>query len=373
MNVTRPKIVATILMHDCGEIVIDAVASIVKQVDVVLCIDTEPRRNDSIALARLAAKGKFQHDHLLLARPGNPEQAPTFRRGWNGSFADARNYALQIAKVRGGDWALTIDTDERIDWRGLDLRATLEANPTIDTYLMPRDDGLYAKERLFRLPATGEWNGRTHEAYIVNKTGALLPHAVFRELDKTPEQLRAKFSRDELTLREEIVAHPDDARWHFYLGATLKDTGRYHEAATEFARCYTLHGWAEEAAWAAYQGAICLAEHLGNPNAAADMAALGLARLFTPELAWYAGYLAVQTGRYRDAILWAEAALAAAIRGEARNRIFFRWEPAWREKPFEVLHFAHKALGHEKVAKYYHASWKDEETRRTGVAWDGNS
>lgn len=345
------KLVATVIMHDCGEIVADAIASVVNVVDTVLCLDTEPQRNPSIIHARLAAGDKFQ----------------VRRVRWQRNFAAARNYAHKLALGLGADWALTIDTDERIDWGDLDLRATLGINTEADVFLMPRGDGQYAKERVFRLPPSGRWVGRTHEAFVTTdgKPRPILPWATFSELDKTPAQLAAKFAHDEEVLQEEILDHPQDARWRYYLGATYKDTGRYQDAARAWGQCVALGGWREEAAWAAYQCAVVLAEHLDNLKGAKNMVGLGLARMLTPELCWYAGYLALRSGEPQEAILWAEHALQVGNRGP--ERVNFRYSPAWREKPFEVLHYAHAAMGHQIDAEHYLACWQDEKEQRQAV------
>src|SRR5262245_39228653 len=116
------KIVATVLTHNCGQTVVPAIASVLDQVDLVLVIDTERGGNPSVTLAKQIAGPKYRGRQLMLRRD---ESVATLHSGWNGSFADARNFALHMAGVLGADWMLTIDTDERIDWGDLSLRATL--------------------------------------------------------------------------------------------------------------------------------------------------------------------------------------------------------------------------------------------------------
>lgn len=355
-------IAATILLGDAGEMVAEAIASVLPQVDFVLGINTVAgRENPTLDLARLAGGHKFRETRLLV-----PSAMGNMRAGWNGSFAAARNFALRAALSRGADWALTIDTDETIAWGDLDLRATVEANPEYDVYLMWRDDGHYAKERLFRLPTEGRWVGRTHEAFILteNNHRPALPGATFHERDKTPEQLAEKFARDKLALLAEIKDHPDDPRWQFYQAATYHDTGEYATAAAIWSGVAVMPGWDEQAAWAAYQAAIIYGERLGAAPQARKLAGTGLARMVTPELCWYLGYLYHRAGEHQQAILMADLALKTAVVGPAR--IFFRWMPAWAEKPYELLHFAHLALHGDQSgdAALYHELWQAEKEAR---------
>jgi hypothetical protein len=357
-------IAATVLAHDCGEMIGDAIASVVDQVDYVIVINTEPGANPSLALAKRVAGSKYRRANLILLGGHGPvardHHVALWRNGWNGSFADARNFALRQAQTYRADWALTLDTDERIAWGDLALRPTLETNPEYDVYLMWRDDRSYAKERLFRIPSRGRWVGRTHEAFILadNNHRPALPYASFAERGKTPEQLAAKFARDEAALLREIDEHPADPRWHFYLGATYHDTGRDDAAAHAWWGVAEMPGWHEQAAWAAYQAAWLYCERLGDPEMARHCVGLGVTRMLTPELCWYTGYLALKDGRPTDALLWGEQALAVATKGEAR--IFFRWMPAWREKPYELLYYANLALGNDGDAATWKATWDAE-------------
>jgi tetratricopeptide (TPR) repeat protein len=354
-------IAATVLAHDCGPMIGDAIASVVDQVDIVIVINTEAGGNPSLRFAREVAGPKYRKAQLTLLGGDGPvardHRVSLWRNGWNGSFADARNFALRQAQTYHADWALTLDTDERIAWGDLALRATVETNPEYDVYLMWRDDRSYAKERLFRIPTQGRWIGRTHEAFVLaaNNHRPALPYATFAERDKTPEQLAAKFARDEAALLKEIAEQPRDARWHYYLGATYHDTGRFEQAAQVWTRVAAMPGWHEQAAWAAYQAAVILNERLHLPQEARRVAAIGVGRMLTPELCWYLGFLAFKDDRPTDALLWGEQALAVATKGPAR--IFFRWAPAWAEKPYELLYHANQALGNDGDAAVWKATW----------------
>ena len=106
-------IVSTTLTGSNADIIGEAIASVVDQVDRCLVVDTGAR-DASIEVARAAAGDKL----LLREFP------------WKNDFAAARNFALQAATEAGGTWAVTVDTDERLIFdRGLDLRAELARTP----------------------------------------------------------------------------------------------------------------------------------------------------------------------------------------------------------------------------------------------------
>lgn len=347
----RPRVVATILLDDCGELVVPAIESVRDQVDTILCIDTTPARekNPTVRLARRVAGDKFVDRDLSLPMLGG---ARVIRRGWNGSAADARNFALAICCKWENAYALTLDTDERIDWHGLDLRDTLALNPTIDTWMVPSGDGTpYTKERVFKLPAKGRWIGRVHEGYFDPGHRQVLPLATFSEIGKTPAQYKARFERDIPLLLAQIAEQPGVARWLYYLGDTYHNLGRYEEAARAWVECATHRQWLEESAWACYRAAVVFEEILHRRGEASDAVGLGLARQVTPELAWYGSLLAHRVGRDNDAILLASLAVNAAKYGE--ERVSFRSAEAWTYKPYEVLRYAHANLGHAEEAEKF--------------------
>ena len=73
----------------------------------------------------------------------------------------------------------------------------------------------------------------------------------------------------------------------------------------------------------------------------------------TAELAWLAAFSAYKAGKHEDAIAWSHMAIAnghhAGHAGEF-PRIGFRYPVALYEGPYDVLRFAHKALGQPEAA-----------------------
>ena len=90
-------IVSTTLTGSNADIIGEALASVLKQVDRCIVIDTGAK-DDTIEVARRVAGDKL----LLRAFP------------WKNDFSAARNFALDAAAEAGASWAVTLDTDERL-------------------------------------------------------------------------------------------------------------------------------------------------------------------------------------------------------------------------------------------------------------------
>lgn len=325
------KIASTTLTGNNAESIADALASVVDWVDHCLVIDTGVT-DETLQIARKVAGPKYVER----------------RFEWCHDFAAARNFALDAAHELGADWAVTLDTDERIHPNGEDLRAVLGAAQ--EGVLMLADSGrTYAKERCFRLPMRERFSGPTHEAFPSYKVGVrTLERATFSELGKSPEALKRKFERDIAILQKHVRAHPDDPRWHYYLGESLKNSGRPAEAVAPYDKCASLRGWNEESAWACYRAAECLSQ-LGRFSDAVDRCAMGLARhAGLAELAWLAAFCCFQRGDAAQACYWARLAITHGLfRGDGASvpRIGFRHPPALYEGPYDVLRFALRRLG----------------------------
>ncbi|HUG67816.1 MAG TPA: FkbM family methyltransferase [Pirellulaceae bacterium] len=336
------KIVATMLCGNSRDLVADAVRSVVDRVDELLLIDTGIT-DDTARIVGEICGPKF-------AQVSFP---------WRDDLSAARNVALQLAADRGATWALTIDTDERMVFNGINssqqLRARLNAEPEVETWFVSARGGSYAKERIIHVPTSLQWRGRTHEALCGAgaKPRRVLPDAAFWEVPKTPEALRKKLERDLVILREETARTPDNARWWYYLGQTLESLGEHRQAVEAFQRCAAVDTWAEQAAGACYMAANCLCQ-LQEFQKAVEVCAQGLAKQpESPELAWLAGWCCFKLGEDRDAIAWSRIAIALGnVEGmhSDGHRISFRHLPGWYESPYDVLRLAYQRLGDHTAA-----------------------
>lgn len=331
-------IVSTTLTASNAGIIGDALASVVEQVDRCIVVDTGAQ-DDTLEVARRIAGDKL----LVRAFP------------WKNDFAAARNFALEAAQAAGAEWAVTVDTDERLLFEpGFDLRQALASSGS-RVLLVGEEGGTYAKERIIRLPTTARWSGPTHEALGGQCAGesSRIDGVRFRELPKDEAALRRKFERDVAILRRHVRQHPKDPRWHYYLGASHHDLGQFAAAIDAFRACAALGGWAEEGAWACYRAAQCCSS-LQRWTEAIDFCARGLAiRPATAELAWLAGFAAYKAKRYEDAIAWSNMAVVNGLydgAGAAFPRIGFRHPPALYEGPYDVMRLTFKALGNTAAA-----------------------
>lgn len=332
-----------------ASVLVDALRSVAPIVDLSLLLWTgpdDPAQKAEIERAASAATDRAR----IVSWP------------WRADFGAARQAALDLATETGASWCLWVDTDEWIDPRGEDVRATI-LSAGAPALLMPNADGTYYQPRALRLPCGERWSGRTHESISV--AGPRFARACFVERPKTDEQILAKRERDLAILLDVTREIPSDPRWHFYLGDTLEGLGRREEALDAFLRCVALRGWDEEAAWASYRAAAILVFHLGRHEQALDVCASGLARHpGIAELPWLAGIAAQRLGKHEHAVFWAELArvhgerAATPVRALDR-RVLFREPKALREGPADVERWSLLALGHPlaAAAEAEHAAW----------------
>jgi tetratricopeptide (TPR) repeat protein len=332
-------IIATTLTGSNADIIGDALASAVEQVDRCLVIDTGAK-DGTLDVARRVAGDK------LIVR-----EFP-----WKNDFSAARNFALQAATEAGGSWAVTLDTDERLLFdAGFDLRRALQKT-TARVLRVQEEGGSYGKERIVRLPTQLRWNGPTHEGLEGQQAGdsADLPGLRFRELPKDAAALRRKAERDIAILKRYTRQHGKQPRWFYYLGAAHHDIGEHAAAIDAFTTCASLGGWAEEGAWACYRAAECCIK-LQRWAEAIQYCVNGIAiRPATAELAWLAGFTMQKVGRHEEAVAWARMSIAVGLyagEGARFQRISFRAPMALYEGPYDVLRYAYKALGDTRAAE----------------------
>jgi tetratricopeptide (TPR) repeat protein len=253
------------------------------------------------------------------------------------------------ASEPGGLWAIMVDTDERIDTHGEDVRAILAASNAECAMVMHHSE-THVRERIFRLPAKGSFNGPTHEAYTAQPRDQLLVLEKTRcfELEKTPEDYQKKFERDARVLAAYTKENPWDPRWFYYYGDALQSLRRFEEATAAYDECAKLRGWNEESAWACYRAAECWCA-LEKYEKAVDACAAGLARHSgIAELAWLAGYASWQLGKVDQAVFWSHLAISMGLfrgKGADVHRIGFRNVRALFEGPYDVLRYALRAMG----------------------------
>ena len=344
------RIVSTTLTGNNESIIEDALRSVVDWVDACLVVDTGAT-DESLQRARAIAGDK------LVVR----------RLEWRNDFAAARNFCLDAASELGFDWAVTLDTDERLHLGALQVRSELER--ATEGVLYVGDAGHhYVKERFFRLPARERWSGPTHEAFAAYKVGCrTLDGITFSELAKSAEDYQRKFRRDAQALASHTAANPGDPRWHFYLGESHRNLREHEQAVAAYDRCAALKGWDEESAWACYRAAECLCA-LERYEDALNRLTVGLARhAGIAELAWLAGFVCYRLGRDAQAVYWAQMAIVhGSFRGDeaAIPRIGFRDPVGLWEGPYDVLRWAEKRRGNGQAADDAERLWAQAKATR---------
>ena len=221
-----------------------------------------------------------------------------------------RNFGIEAANWIGASWICTLDTDERIPLEGVDIKNVL-SQVDGDVVLVWHKSGAYRKERFFRGGIKDPFVGNIHEYVPPDKFKVWTikgENVWFDELEKSPEEARAKAESALPLLQEWVDKEPENPRWWHLLGDSLAGVKRYEEAVEAFIHCATLKG-REEAGWACFRAATIMMA-LGRREEAMCTAAAGLGRYpAMPELAWVAGEAAMSLGEPAMAMAWAKMAL----------------------------------------------------------------
>src|SRR5512145_3111153 len=119
------------------DMVIDALRSVVDRVDLCLIVSTHGEQYD------FAVERSVVGDKLRTATIQPIVTAADTAR--------ARNDCLDAAAAIGADWALLLDTDERMHWRegDEDIRVMLAESP-LESYVLKAWEGNYSKDKLIR-------------------------------------------------------------------------------------------------------------------------------------------------------------------------------------------------------------------------------
>ncbi len=327
------------LSGNSQSIVAAAVESVIPWVDELCLIDTGITDNTIHRVATIAGE-KFH----LASFP------------WCNDFAAARNAAFSVAQRRAANWALTIDTDERLRFPGCadhgQLHQALNADSTVQAWTVLAENGSYGKERFIRLPTSLQWHGRTHETLTSADPfrRRRLDGCHFWEIGKTANEQHHKLLRDLQILLEETTAEPLNSRWWYYLGQTYERLKEFHQAIEAFDRCFRLDGWPEESAWACYAAARCLVA-LGEYRAAEEYCGLGMTRQpASAELPWLAGWCCFQRGALQQSVTWCKLAIVLGRDVHSESSFVFRHVPAWFEGPYDVLRHVFRELGTDQDA-----------------------
>jgi tetratricopeptide (TPR) repeat protein len=254
-------------------------------------------------------------------------------------FADLRNLGLEEAARLGADWAVIIDTDERLLLNGFNVKRLDDIPQEVDFLVVLSDSGAYDKPRFFRLPAKGRFQFDVHEDYTDGGRMGSIVQVRFSELPKSEEQMKENLTIYLNHMEKQVEADPTNARWLMYKAWFLEDLGRNEESIA----CY---GDAIRVAPDMSQGFIYfrlgwLLVKLGRYLESLMCALQGLAQApEMPELHCLAGQACIGLGRPWQALAWSISAIA--FRGS--DRAGFREPTMFFEDPYQVRAAAYTLL-----------------------------
>ena len=178
--------------------------------------------------------------------PGKIVEEPFQDFGYN------RTFSLNACNDLPVDYLMFLDAD-MILWKNPDLniddfKRSLKEHDYF--YMYQGNDTFYYKNTRFVKNNAGfKYTGVTHEyvdAPHGTHNGQIPKDQLFIKDIGDGGSKANKFSRDVQLLRKGIEQDPNNDRYHFYLGNSLKDLGEKEEAIRMYKRRIELGGWIEE-------------------------------------------------------------------------------------------------------------------------------
>jgi glycosyltransferase involved in cell wall biosynthesis len=298
-------------------LIADAIKSADAFVDAFVLIDTGESAAKAIAVAR-----EILGDRCIVHRFSEPFDC-----------ARARNFGLDCAAADGFDFAMQLDTDERMRVADPSIVKRMLSMVETETVLCENDGHCYKKNRFFRLPREGRWDGVVHEGYLTQ--GATLARGItFSEVEKTPDEEFARQIWIAAKCSEALKSDPNNARYHYYLADALDATDDPIGAVAEFLRAAELSDWDEEVDWSHYKAAM-IRYAMGDIGQALSITLASSLR--TPELLWAASLFALELGALPRSEELASRAVSAAEEQREHDRQGFTYKFAWYEGPHDIL------------------------------------
>lgn len=308
------KLTAVTITSDTKEEIIGAaLRSVVAWVDEVLIIHLPGLGSDrTLGIARGICGAKIRIVDVPYTLP----------------WAEIRTQALREAE---GDWAVVVDTDERIWPGGMNVRAALASVPKdVSVLTVSSADDTYDKERFYRLPFKGEFYGNIHEQLRGAGKVARLEGVYFTEVPKVRNVERFLEG-----LTAQIASDPTCDRWKYQRAATLEELGRFEEALSAYAM-------ADQTGWVQFCIARCLS-NLKRPEEAFRVC--HEAMIEHPgyaEFPWLMGWQCLAMGKPFHALAW--ATMAASLSDQLKFRTGVREPLAYKQGPAQVIKEAKRII-----------------------------
>ena len=179
------------------------------------------------------------------------------------NFGENRTFALKQAKEMA-DYLLFIDADMVL--RGTDTfdKSTL----TADVYRIKQgtNEFYYYNTRIVSTNIDFSYYGVTHEYINIDKspegnepTSIQLDTLTIEDIGDGGSK-ENKFERDIQLLEKGIMDEPTNARYHFYLAGSYRDTGKHKKAVEAYMKRIQMGGWDEEIFYSTYRLGLCYKE-----------------------------------------------------------------------------------------------------------------
>jgi len=266
------------------------------------------------------------------------------------SMGGIRNRGLALAASQGMEWAIQLDTDERIVFPNNFIE--ILNNSDIDVFSSIHKSGRYSKERVFRIPAKANFVGHIHEQWNGTQP-ALMQGLVFDELPKSEETITKNLVSMVSGLKQQMADEPDNYRWSFQLALCYRAMDDPCGAIGLLQRALLSGATGATHAWICYTVAMCYMD-LFDTNAAMEWCLKGLGRHpGLSELSHLAGVCCLKMGRAQEAMCWANMAISNGLfygSSFAENRTGHREPYALWDGPFELQRDAMKAMGYPEEA-----------------------
>ena len=179
------------------------------------------------------------------------------------NFCYNRTFALKSC-IGMSDYVLLLDADMILEAKNFnknDLK-------NYDNFhiLQGNDNFYYLNMRIIKNTGLYNYVGVTHEYLDIpsNSTSKILEknQLFIRDVGDGGAK-HDKFERDIRLLTQGIEDEPINARYHFYLGNSYHDLGRFSEAIEMYKKRIEFGGWREEVWYSYYRIGLCY-KHMGN-------------------------------------------------------------------------------------------------------------
>lgn len=245
----RPRIALCMIVRDEAHVISRLIESVAQHIDFFVICDTG------------STDGTMTVIQEHMARLGVPGLL------WQDEWVDfGTNRSRMLAKARGqADWLMLMDADWTLDsaYQLLDYLDELGriVQPEVDAYWVTGAQDLKLAH-LVLVRGDKPWKavGAVHEYVTCEEpyTSRLLDGVQWRHHEDGGQRGEGRAERDEAGLRRQIESGVEAERATFYLGQTLRESGRLEEAFDVYmGRIEMPGGNVEEVFYSLYQAAAC--------------------------------------------------------------------------------------------------------------------